>query len=96
MREDNFIKWLRLVSSRPHALTIFLRRLFTPKDETCSCRADETMYGRGNINSCVKCADAFCTLDTHDFLGNCSTAILGWLTMIIEGIYFEKYCYLYF
>ena len=85
MRDDNYQKWLQLVSSRPHMFAIFLKRLFNPKEDGCTCLTDGKMYIRGNINDCIKCADTVCTLDTHLFLGNSSTAILGWLAMILEG-----------
>ena len=85
MKQNNFVKWIRLCTNRPHAFAVFLRRVFEPREESCTCREDETMFIRGNINNCSKCADDFCTLDTHYFLASASTALIGWLTLLIEG-----------
>ena len=85
MREDNYQKWMRLVACRPHSFTIFLRRLFAPSEDRCNCRTDGNMYAWGNMNSCIKCSDSFCTLDSHLFLGSMPTAVLGWMSMLLEG-----------
>ena len=85
MRLNNYSKWLQLCSSRPHAMTIFLRRVFEPRESTCTCRKDGTMFILGNINECTVCTDNICTLDTHYFLGSTATAIIGWLSVLIEG-----------
>ena len=88
MRQDNYVAWLQLISTRPHVFAIFLRNLFEPKEEPCSCREDGIMYIGGNINDCVQCTDIMCTLDTHQFLKEASTAVIGWLATIIEGMSF--------
>ena len=87
MNEDNFKQWIHLISTRPNTSSIFLQRIFDSEVDKCSCIQDEKIFINGNINNCIKCTDKICTLDTHKFLGTASTAIIGWLSLLLEGFY---------
>lgn len=87
MRENNYVRWLKLVTVRPNVLAIFLRSLFSPKADSCECLEKGIMFLPGNINRCLSCTDLICKLDSHLFLGTISTAVIGWLSLVLEGIY---------
>ena len=90
LNQNNYIRWLQVVTTKPHAYGMFLRRLFTPGNETCECRSTGEMFIGGNINKCIPCTDIFCTMDGHDFIGSMSTGILGWLSTVLEGKMYKK------
>ena len=94
MRADNYERWLRLVSTRPNVLVVFLKTLFAEMDDKCDCLEKGIMFIPGNVNKCGKCTDLICKLDTHLFLGNVSTTLIGWISMIPEGM--NRYIVTYF
>ena len=84
MKENNYVRWLQLVTTHPNVFAIFLRKLFNA-DLECECRETGNMHITGNINSCMKCIDVICTLDTHLFLGIMPTALIGWFFVLFQG-----------
>ena len=89
MRENNYVAWLKMIAVRPNVLAIFLRSLFDAKAkaDSCECLEKGIMFLPGNINRCLSCTDLICKLDSHLFLGSVSTAVIGWLSLVLEGIY---------
>ena len=90
MKSNNYVQWLKLVTTQPHVFEIFLRRMFLT-GLACECKTTGELYIGGNINSCLDCTDTFCVMDTHDFRATLPTGMIGWLYVIIQGTHIIIY-----